>query len=78
MSKMLKAALWSTLILVPAAAYAQWEPPIRSHRDTACRLEAGRRVLSEQPNVRGLRQNALRRQFFLECMQRTERRSYRR
>ena len=76
MRKMTKAILWSALILVPAAAYAQGQPPIQSPQDAACRQEARNRVFSD-PNPRGLDPYALGRRIWFECMSRVER-SYRR
>ena len=72
MRKMTRAVLWGTLILVPAAAYAQGQPPIQSPQDAACRQEAGNRVFSD-PNPRGLDLYSLGRQIWYECMARAER-----
>ena len=60
MRKMIKAILWGTLILVPAATYAQGQPPIQSSQDAACRQGAKSRVLSDP---RGLDPHALGRQI---------------
>ena len=70
MARMLKAVLWSALILVPAAAYAQGQPPIQSAQDAACRQEATRGVMSDS---RGLDPYALGRQIWAQCMSRTSR-----
>ena len=70
MRKTIKALLWSALILMPAAAHAQGQPPIQSAQDAACRQEATRGVMSDP---RGLDPYALGRQIWAQCMGRTSR-----
>ena len=67
---MIKAILWGALILLPASAYAQGQPPIQSAQDAACRQEATRRVMSD---ARGLDPYALGRQTWTQCMSRMSR-----
>ena len=69
MRKATKAALWGALILVPAVAYAQGQPPIQSAQDAACRQEAANRVFST-PNPTGLSLYSIGRQIWFECMRR--------
>jgi hypothetical protein len=76
MRKTMKAILWSALIIAPAAAYAQGQPPIQSAQDAACRQEAASRVFST-PNPRGLDPYSLGARIWSECMGRAGR-SYRR
>src|SRR5215207_4691937 len=70
MRAMTKAILWGALILLPASAYAQGQPPIQSAQDAACRQEATRGVMSDP---RGLDPYALGRQIWAQCMSRTSR-----
>ncbi len=70
MRAMTKAILWGALILVPAAAYAQGQPPIQSPQDAACRQEATRGGMSDP---RGLDPYALGRQIWTQCMNRMSR-----
>ena len=68
---MIKAFLWSALILVPTAAYAV-QPPIRSRPGAACHQEASKRVASD-PSLRGLsrvKRYSINKQIWLECMKR--------
>ena len=76
MGKMTKAVLWSALMLAPAAAYAQGQPPIQSAQDAACRQEAANRVFSA-PNPAGESLYSIGRQIWFECMSRAGR-SYKR
>ena len=70
MKKMAQAVLWSALILVPAAAYGQGQPPIQSPQDAACRQVAQRGVLSDS---RGLDPYVLGRQIWAQCMRSAQR-----
>ena len=70
MRKIIKAILWGTLILVPAATYGQGQPPIQSPRDAACRAEATRRVLDDSS---GLDPYMLGQQIWTQCMNRMTR-----
>ena len=70
MRKMAQAVLWSALILGPAAAYAQGQPPIQSPQDAACRQVAQRGVLSDS---RGLDPYVLGRQIWAQCIRSAQR-----
>ena len=70
MRRMVKAVIWGTLILAPAATYAQGQPPIQSPQDAACRQEAQRGVFAD---TRGLDPYALGRQIWAQCMSRMSR-----
>ena len=76
MTKAMKLMFWAALTLAPGMAFAQ-HPPVQSPQDQACRDEAGRRVFSE-PNPAGLGLYDRGRQYWTECMRRTEARAQKR
>lgn len=59
--------LSALLMLAPAVALGQGQPPVQSPQDAACRNEAANRVFSV-PNPRGLDPYVLGGQIWTQCM----------